>query len=141
MTPTTRRRKQEQDQALQQAMLEATTPLESKSQKLPVRAKDDELPSSPNPNEESPVSKRLLASTKSQVISFDDEEEDRKMQKAAAQPKSASKSSKSKKVVQEEPEEPEDEDDDDDAPEAVSTQKVANEVKQSSLAAQKKVQE
>mgnify|MGYP000937115745 CR=1 FL=1 len=93
----------------------------SPSQKLPVRGKDDESP-------------RVSKVAKSSLTVFDDDDN--------AGPVKVKKAVVAKpEVVVQEPEEEEEESSDDEAPEAVSTAKVASDVKKTAQAAQKATQE
>ena len=117
MAPLTRKRKAEQKTTKAEE-----TPVETRSseekRKLPVRAKDGE-PSSP-------------VQPKATKVVFGDDDD---MSAPVAPVKEPAPAPKKEEI------EDSDEDSDDDAPEAVSTSKVASEMKKSKQAAQKAAQE
>ena len=115
MVVKTRRRK---EQEAQDAAAEVSELNQSPNQKLPVRAKDDESP-------------QVSKVAKSSLTVFDDDDN-------AAPIQIKDTISAKPKVVEEEPEEGSS---DDEAPEAVSTAKVASDVKKTAQAAQKATQE
>lgn len=116
MAPLTRKRKADKKQKPEEAPAQTTT--SDKKQKLPVRAKD---------GESSDMSPEQPRATK--VVFGDDDE--MSVPVALSKPITPTPAK----------EEDSDEDSDDEAPEAVSTSKVASEIKKSNQAAQKAAQE
>jgi hypothetical protein len=118
MAPLTRKRKADQKKTPEEAPIQTKTSDEKR--KLPVRAKDGE---STDMSSEQPKGTKVV---------FGDDDDMNVPVAPLASSKPAAPAPK---------EEESDEDSDDEAPEAVSTSKVASEIKKSNQAAQKAAQE